>query len=370
MEIIPFENLKITIITLVVELSDNVNIKEAFLMLPITKIDIGTIKDTNKCKIPHCSIPGSILSMRFKGNVRGIIKNTLDPFKNAVTLDISTIKKNISLKLSANCIQMCGASSKDDGIEAANHIIEHLNKIQILIEKIKNTDITEMVNWVKINSKGQDIMRNIVNKKQFTNISLLINKNFTDNLIKIPNDIPSNFDLEIAKFFISFIEDFVYHSDFCHKIDFISKVDSVINTKLFLKNIDEVMVNYNYSIGFKVNRTKLNNFIDGKYGFISRYNNALANSVTIELPYDNPNRAHIKRRKNKVPHHTFLVYRSGSITQSGPGGKIMRDAYYLFMNTINEFLELLKSEGEVINFKTDENNFKHKYIKKQTKICV
>ena len=83
--------------------------------------------------------------------------------------------------------------------------------------------------------------------------------------------------------------------------------------------IAEAMVNYNYSLGFEVDRTRLNQFIDGQNGFISRYNNALANSVTIELPYDPPKGTAIKRRKNKVPHHTFLVYKSGSVTQSGPG---------------------------------------------------
>ena len=371
MEIVPFEKLNITIITLVVELNASVNIKEAFLLLPITKINIDSMKDITKCKIPHCPIPGAILSMRFRGNVRGIIKNTLNPFKNAVTLDISTKKKNISLKLSANCIQMCGASSRDDGVEAATHILNHLKKIQKIIDKIKQSNIIDLIDWLKTNTKGREIARNVVNNQKFDNITLSISKKFIDNIIikpeNKPEDLPEDFDNEILNFLLPFIDDFVYHSDFCAKLDFISKIDTIVDDNIQLKNIDEAMVNYNYSIGFEVNRTKLNNFIDGKYGFISRYNNALANSVTIELPYENANKAHIKRRKNKVPHHTFLVYRSGSVTQSGPGGIIMSEAYYLFMKTIAEFLDVHQMEGETINYKTQENNLKHKYIKKQAK---
>jgi hypothetical protein len=135
-------------------------------------------------------------------------------------------------------------------------------------------------------------------------------------------------------FLLSLTDDFIFHSDMCRKINYIPHIQTIIDEPLELKQVDEAMVNYNYSLGFEVDRALLNQFIDGQNGFISRYNNALATSVTIELPYEPPPGSSIKRRKNKVPHSTFLVYKSGSVTQSGPGGKIMRDAYYLFMNTI------------------------------------
>ena len=71
----------------------------------------------------------------------------------------------------------------------------------------------------------------------------------------------------------------------------------------------------------------------GKNGFHSRYNNAADHCVTISLPYDSPKR---KGKKNKPKCHTFMVYKSGIVTQSGPSIDTMRDAYYLFMETIME----------------------------------
>src|SRR5438270_847055 len=105
MNIIPYERLNVTTMTLIMSLNNEVNAELAFHLLPIKRIDVVRKKETSKFKLTHCNIPGSILSMRFRKNVRGVIRNKSTPFKNAVTIDISTKKKNISLKLSAFSIQ-------------------------------------------------------------------------------------------------------------------------------------------------------------------------------------------------------------------------------------------------------------------------
>jgi len=343
MEIKNFEELPITTMTLVIKLNSDIIKELAFHLLPITKIEIQQTREASKCKLPHCDIPGSIISLRYKDMVRGVIKSKSKPFKNAVTIDISTIKKNISLKLSANTIQMCGASSKDNGVEAAKYLINHLKRIQKIIKKIQENkeETKKIVEWVKEESRGDIIEKNNWDKKEYDNVTLLIKRENFDYKIKTPINIPSNFDNEVTSFFISMIHDFIYHSDMCSKLDFIMNIKKIIEDDLEILNINEAMVNYNYSLGFKVDRTKVNKYIDGKHGFISRYNNAFATSVTIELPYDPILKNNNNRRKNKIPHHTFLVYRSGSVTQSGPGGTSMKDAYYLFMNTINDIKDLI-----------------------------
>lgn len=344
-EIKPFEELNVTTMTLVMALEGGVNTELAFHLLPITRISIQQTRESSKCKLPHCKIPGAILSMRHRGKVRGVIRSKSDPFKNAVTIDISTTRKNISLKLSAFSIQMCGASSREDGIEAATHILNHLKYIQYLLDKMQdNPNATmEIINWVKEHTKGNIIEKPFCETVQFTNVEMKIYRPITDNTIIKPQImIPDNLDKEITMFILYMTEDFIYHSDMCKKLDFIPNIKTIINEPLELKHVDEAMVNYNYSLGFEVDRANLNQLIDGKNGFISRYNNALVNSVTIELPYELPSGTTIKRRKNKIPHHTFLVYRSGSVTQSGPGGKLMRDAYYLFMHTISMFLPYIQ----------------------------
>jgi hypothetical protein len=155
--------------------------------------------------------------------------------------------------------------------------------------------------------------------------------------------IPEDLDPDIVNFLIPMVDDYIYHPDMCLKLDYIPTIKSLISDELEVSQVDESMRNYNYSLGFKVERSLLNEFIHQQNGFISRYNNALSTCVTIELPYDPPAGSGIKRKKNKIPRHTFLVYRSGSITQSGPGGgRLMRDAYYLFMDTIAQLREWIE----------------------------
>lgn len=340
MNITPFENLNITTMTLVMSLTGDINIEKAFHLLPITRINIQQTRESAKCKLPHCKIPGSILSMRYRGKIRGVIKNKLSPFKNAITIDISTVKKNISLKLSSFSIQMCGASSRDDGIEAANHVLNHLKRIDCYLNKIRENpnQYHEIVDWVKENTRGEYVAFEIVEElKSEGNASLFVKDIREDNYIVSPKYYPpSHFDIEMVNFVLSLCGDFLYHSDMCKKLDFIPKIDKLISYPLEINNVDEAMVNYNFNLGFEIDRTKLNQLTDGRNGFVSRYNNALSNSVTLELPYEPMENKTIKRKKNKVPHMTFLCYKSGSVTLSGPGGEIMKIAYNLFMNTVSE----------------------------------
>jgi len=338
MNITPFEDLHITTATLVMSLIDEINIEAAFHLLPITRIVVYQTRESSKCKLPHCNIPGSILSMRFRKMTRGIIRNKSNPFKNAVTIDISTTIKNISLKLSSRSIQMCGASSREDGIEAATHVLNHLKHIQYVLDKMQNdpAETIRAIQWVKENTLGEQTEKPVWETIPCINVTLKVYRPQVEHrVIKPTNPIPDTLDKDITAFLLTLCDDFLFHSDMRLKLDFVPNIHHVINLPLELERVDMAMVNYNYSLGFEVDRSKLNQFIDGQHGFISRYNNALASSVTIELPYDPPAGTSIKRRKNKIPHHTFLVYRSGSVTQSGPGGPLMRDAYYLFMQIIS-----------------------------------
>jgi hypothetical protein len=287
--------------------------------------------------------------MRYRGNVRGVIRSTASPFKNAVTIDISTTRKNISLKLSSFTIQMCGASSREDGVEAATHVLNHLKHIQRMLNRIHQDPVKsrQTIEWVKENTRGEMVEKANWNVQEFTNVVLRIYQPIQDHAIIRPViPVPDHIDSELVNFFVSMGDDFLYHSDFAQKIEYIPNIYTIIDEPLEIDHVDEAMVNYNYSLGFEVDRFSLDRYIDGQNGFISRYNNALSTSVTIELPYEPPAGTTIKRRKNKIPHHTFLVYRSGSVTQSGPGGKLMEQAYYLFMATIQALYPYIQYNPE------------------------
>ena len=173
MEIVPYENLRTTTITMIMALTNGVNTEAAFHLLPITRIAIQQTRESSKCKLPHCEIPGSILSMRYRGNVRGVIRSKSAPFKNAVTIDISTIRKNISLKLSSFSIQMCGASSRADGVEAATHILAHLRSIQLVLNKMQNNLPAALmtIEWVKNVTRGHALEKLYWEERPSSNIT-------------------------------------------------------------------------------------------------------------------------------------------------------------------------------------------------------
>ncbi len=352
-----FESLNVTTMTLIMTLSGATRKDVAFHLFPVVKMKIDpNVKITSKSKLPHCKIPGSIISMRFGPLVRGIIKKG-KPFKNAVTIDISTKIKNISMKLSSNTIQMCGASSEADGLEAGNYIVQYLNEVQENLDMIQADmeHAKKCLEYVSLHTKGAPVEREITRHIIAGNVKMNVLDNIIDHeVVNLKGDIPPEYNERLVRFFARFTKEYNYHSLMMTKLIYILSVKNVIepseqpleivsidghslrneNYPVSIGNTDLAMVNYNYKLGFLVNRSSLARHIDGLSGFTYRYKNALLPAVTIELPYEPVKKPDNGRRKLKVPHHTFLVYRSGAVTQSGPGGEIMRDAYYLFMSLI------------------------------------
>src|SRR5437016_9378280 len=135
----PFEDLKVTTMTLIIPFDGDVDIDTAFWFLPITHFTFNfPRRQTKKFKIPYSGIPGAILSMRYKNFVRGIIRSTSTKFfKHSITMDISTHKRNISLKLSRSKIQLCGATSIEDGLEAVNYVMTYLAEVKDTFEYMR-----------------------------------------------------------------------------------------------------------------------------------------------------------------------------------------------------------------------------------------
>jgi len=355
--------------TIVLGLSNPVNTELAFHLLPITRIDVQQTRGTTKCKLQHCTIPGSILSMKYLGNVRGIIKTKANPFKNAVTIDISTQRKNNNLKLSPMSIQMCGASSLEDGIESAEHVIRHLRHIEFVLEKIRNNKelAVKTTEWVKEMTRGPPIERITQRQELWGGREITVASKSMPYSVAIPTvNVDPEMDVDIALLMASMMYDFAYHDDMCKKLDFIlTLADSlpegsaddqtgikrgiVITEPLTISRVDQAMVNYNYNLGFSVDRAALTAKINGLNGFFARFDNAMTNAVTVELPYETDRNNGIKRRNKDVPHHTFLVYKSGAVTQSGPGPDLMKDVYYLFMASISEIKDsIIYKEPQLI----------------------
>jgi hypothetical protein len=342
-----FKIYKVTTTTMIVELNKKISEKVIFHLLPITKMILNKKRGAIKCELPHCNIPGSIIALKHYDQVRGIVKSEKFGFKHSISIDISTSIKNINVQLSSLKMKICGSPSEDGklGLEAAELVINHIEKIQNIIDKIKsNKDIAEKtINWIVENTRGEKILR----ENKVCSGKLIIHNQIEDFMITYPMYfIPDELDIDIAKFLMSLINDFVYHSDMCEKINSMLNVPDIINdiddNPLKVQTMNFVMVNFNFNLHFKIDLEILDTCIHGKNNFYSHYSNDLSNCVTIELAYDPDINPAIKRKKNKIPRITFLCYKSGSVTLSGPGGPVMSESYYLFMITIAEIRHLIE----------------------------
>jgi len=337
MSIVPYENLKPTTITAVAELKGTVALDWAFPLLPITRIELPEQKrQKQKIKLPHVNIPGAILSLRYKGHTRGIIRSTNSKFfKNSITIDVATKEKNLCLKLSANKFQICGATSLDQAREGIGYIIESLNEIQDELDYIadNHSKAITTLQVLKEITKGIAIVRSETESTSVANADTPA-KEITDYTIRYVDDLNTytseDFDPRIAKFLYRQCYDFTYHSHFAMEIDYLLTVRTVATKGLEVSEICEAMVNLNYDLGYNVDRNLFCEAFKDREGFVTRYNNMVDYSVNIQLAYDAPESRKLLRKKKKRLCHTYIVYQSGLVTQSGPGGELMKEAYYKF----------------------------------------
>lgn len=356
MDIKPFKDLDVTTMTLVAEFSGKIQLHPIFCLLPITKIELPEKKrNTKKMKIPHCSIPGSILSLRFAGYTRGIYRTaSRRHFRNSITIDISTRVKNISLKLSESKIQMCGPTSMEMGKEAISNLFKHIRWIQDELEYMQSrpNDTMSTVKWLVMNTQGNPTTRESKDVRQCKNVNLAIVETYKDYEVRIPSEKElvcaekgGSIDRRVANFFLRLCPEFSYHSELCEDFDQILDLDYVLCGDLKCERISKAMVNYNYQLGFKIDRERLKTvFYESNDGWTARFDPRLDHTVTLQIPYEVPKEMQFMRKPDKVHCHTLMVQKSGVITQSGPDEELMKEAYYAFMELICENREYIETE--------------------------
>ena len=186
MSIVDFDYLKITTMTVVADIIGDALIEYTFPLLPITKLDIPkSLTNSKKFKIPWPGpkYAGSIFSCKYINITRGIIKsNKIKSFRNSVGIDICTSDKNISAKLSKNKIHMCGATSEKVAIECAQHILDHLIKIQKELDYISEHqgERDTVINWLIRETKGEQF---IINEETQDIIELEDGENIRNNIV-------------------------------------------------------------------------------------------------------------------------------------------------------------------------------------------
>jgi len=353
--IAPFEELEITTMTLVIMMTREVHLDSVFNLLPVTYLNLPPPRrQASRYKIPVLGIPGAILSLRYAGSTRGIIRSSNpEHFRNSITIDISTAAKNISIKLSREKIHICGAKSEAMGVEGARYLIEHIKAAQHIVERIRSDlgRAKATIGWLADQTRGEATRRYAIEKRVYASIGLTINLRVDqgpDYLIKplTESEYPGGVDGEIAQFLSRQVPDFYYHSDYESMLNWACTVVKVCEPDIGIGAVYKAMVNYNYNIGANIDRNALRDLINGRDGFFARFYNEIEHNVTIELPYVVPENLRIIHTRKKLPCHTFLIYRSGIVTQSGPTEELVCEAYYHFMQTISQlYRHIIQTEA-------------------------
>nr|QBK93575.1 MAG: transcription factor TFIID [Pithovirus LCPAC404] len=340
--LIHFEHLFVTTSTVVIPMMGKItNCDAIFSLFEVTHMEIaddfkGKRQNKKKFNIPFCPVPGSILSIRFRGLTRGIITSeSTKQFRNSITIDISTSVKNVNIKLSATNIHICGAKNKAIATEAAEYIVKYSNDIQDNLDHMRvNPELVDKaIAWMENNTVGDEYTRHDTGKQDH---SIVLHK----------------FEMEenqkkIVEFFYSLATDFIYHSDMMDAIKYhYTKIDSVCepsrNNNLLAidhANIRTEMSNYNFDIGFSIDRWKLYTAINdlhdkGIIPFIAQYFNCLHSYCSIYYPYEE----NISRPRGKKRKITFMVYSSGRVTMSCRNA-VMGEPGYNKFNAVLMFLE-------------------------------
>lgn len=156
-----------------------------------------------------------------------------------------------------------------------------------------------------------------------------------------------DYEREMYEFARNAISNFKYYSDALVIMEWLFSIDATHNniydvpTKI--DRLTKAMVNINFDLGFKIDRSKLCKLINKVEDFDSNYGNLTHHTLTISLSYQKyfPQYAEVieekgKRKKKKERVAVFMCYYSGKVTLSGPNEEVDEWAYNRFIAEIKK----------------------------------
>jgi len=342
MDIKKFEDITLVTSTQILYLNGNININNLNWFMPLKGFKLTkeeSLKLSKKKKLSTKDLPvgqnGDIMSLRYLGISRGTVsfkkphEQKKEPFKHCITLDITVNGKNINSKISEKIILCTGCKTMEHGKETAKIIIDHIYNIQKKI--VFKGD--EKENLLKLSDKLKIMLGKIESDKKEKLKKTEIEEIYTACYQYIPclNNVLRNW-LEVES-----IENIICFADMLTLID--PTKFNVCKGNLEFRKIRIPMINYNYKLNIKVNRDFLRKELSKYDIFKVRYEKIKDTSVVVESPYEKEYDPDDKKKKG-IPHHTFRIYKSGTVVQSSPGRDITEKIYYKFMNILKEISEM------------------------------
>ena len=312
-----FEDVPISTQTIISVSNLKFNLNLMYQYLPITEYIIIKKKRGRKKKVevvnPNQNIaPGSIISIQNKTNIRGSIlkeskKENKTYFLNSITIVMVLENgKLINSKISQNGkLQITGCKHIDQCVEMIRYLFKHIKEIEIQIGQ----SMFALKYGSKSTNRNPTFIFNVVMKNIDFKVKFNINR---EKLNQYMND----------------------NTEFC------SLFESSVNTGVNIKIKSNVSYENNLdSIEIMPDLTVQKNVVP-----FSSYTSYLDEKEK-------------KKENKKEKYHTFLVFHSGSIIQSGSGPE-MENVYTKFVTILNKYR---KEFEEILN-----TNNKQDIIKMQT----
>lgn len=305
-EFLSFQNVPISTQTIISVSNLKFNLNLMYQYLPITEYIILKKKRGRKKKVevvnPNQNIaPGSIISIQNKTNIRGSIlkeskKDNKTYFLNSITIVMVLENgKLINSKISQNGkLQITGCKNIEQCVEMIKYLFKHIKEIEV--------QIGQSMFALKYGSKSTNS-----------------NPTFIFNVVMKNIDFKVKFNINREKL-NQFMNE---HTEFCSLFE--SSVNTGVNIKIksnisYDTHLDSIEILPDLS----VHRSKVP---------FSNYTSYLDEKEK-------------KKENKKEKYHTFLVFHSGSIIQSGSGPEMI-DVYNKFINVLNkhrkEFEEILNT---------------------------
>ncbi len=349
-------------------------------------------RDVKDGQIPHLGYAGPIWGMRYDKISRGDYK--LSKFKNSITMALSIRDKNVIVHLSNKSLHLTGIKTDKMAYETFEVIKYNIDSIDNVIKfLVKNKQITlDVINYIKKIVKGEpgyciygineyipsrdtyfldgvlvlkplsesfnklaenlSLIRDI-SKSVYDNIKNQLNfgqENFNAfpirletccslNRILYDSIIPSSIDRTIFDFLIDKMKDYNTYENYTSFLDWVVTVPSLYESEISVSDMKYININYSYSLGIKINRGNFRTFIDSYKSpdgvqLSAGYKKSVDKFLTIYLPFEIPKNlaSHIRRTDKKEKNcHKFIIYKTGSVTQSGPHPELNEIAYKHFI---------------------------------------
>ena len=261
--------------------------------------------------------PGAIISITRpplapggRPEVRGLqLSDDPKAFPHAVTIDISSTDKGLTLKLCPQTVQFCGAKSVAQVEEIMRYLFWYFRQVQSHVEYLREhrEEAQKAHDWLLdhvIEREGMPLLAPATVPSEIDRQSLTI----------LWNHIPGTSTVEAlreASKYLLTLEGFISESP---------RLDGPIEEPMVYRSIQRVAHDDRWNVA---------RYIDGREGFTASYELSLCPSLIIQHPVQarmpNPS-----GRCKEDRDYIIRIYREGGIRITGPGGPEAREVYEKF----------------------------------------